>query len=209
MELTGKRTWFLGITGGLIAVLLMGGVSRAVAGNGVFQGFVQHIAQQVTRDKADFVAAESCTAWFYKQLRKPRGRRADVHQLSFTDDAPASSACASRYPGLNEARAAFAKSQSSLSLSLTFYQLALVADRDDDEHYDAIELRDILESLDVSLVEGEYPPQLLARLNAAFDDVRKAEAFTVLTDSMQALYHKGYRLTNMDRDAMGRVTGAF
>ncbi len=209
MNLTGKRTWFLGITGGMMAVLLMGGMSRTVAGNGVFQGFVQHIAQQVTRDKADFVAAESCTAWFYKQLRKPRRGHADVYRLSFTDDSPASNTCASRYPGIDEARAAFAKSQTTLSLSLTFYQLALVADRDDDERYDAIELRDMLESLNVSRFEGEYPLQLLSRLNGAFDDVRRAAAFTVLTDSMQALYHKGYRLTNMDRDAMGRVTGAF
>ncbi len=208
MYLTGKQTGLLGIMGGMIAAFLMVGLSWAAPGNGVFEGFVRHIAQQVNRDKADFVVAESCTSWFYRQLRKPPVGRGDVYQLSFTDDAPASNACASQYPGINEARAAFAQSQSTLSLSLTFYQLALVADRDDDERYDAVELRDILESLNVSLFEREYPLQLLARLNGVFDDVREAVEFTVLTDGMQALYHKGYRLTNADQAAMGRVTGA-
>ncbi len=215
MNLTGTQTWLLGIMGGTVAALLLVGVSRAAdgaafvaTGNDVFHGFVQHIARQVTKDKVAFVAAESCTAWFYQQLRKPPSGRADVYRLSFTDEAPGSHACASQYADINEARAAFAKSQSTLSLSLTFYQLALVADRDDDERYDAVELRDILDSLNLSLLEREYSMQSLARLNGAFDDVRKAEEFTVLTDSMAMLYRKGYRFTNMDQAAMGRVTGA-
>ena len=215
MNLAGKQMWLLGIMGGMVAALLTVGVSRAAdgavfvaEGNDVFQGFVGHIAQQVDRDKADFVAAESCTAWFYEQLRKPPSGRVDVYHLSFTDEAHGSHACASQYPGINEARAAFAKSQSTLSLSLTFYQLALVADRDDDERYDAVELRDILDSLNLSRLEREYPLQSLARLNGAFDNVRMAEEFTVLTDSMATLYRKGYRFTNMDQAAMGRVTGA-
>ncbi len=208
MHLTRQQTWCFGIMGGLVAALLMVGVSRAAAGNEVFQGFVQHIARQVTRDKAEFVAAESCTAWFYQQMRKPSRGRVDVHRLSFTDGALGANACASQYPGINEARAAFAKSQSILSLSLTFYQLALVADRDDDERYDTVELRDILESLNVSLFSRDYPMQSLARLNGAFDNVRETVEFAVLTDSMRALYRKGYRFTNADRAALGRVTGA-
>ncbi len=208
MWLTEKQTRLSGIMGGMGVALLAGGVSWAAVGNGVFQGFIQHIAQQVTRDKADFVAAESCTTWFYQQLQKPPTGRADVQHIALTDDSSDSDACSSRYPGINEARAAFAQSQSSLSFSLTFYQLALVADRDDDERYDAIELKDILDSLNVSLFEGAAPLRLLAGLNGKFDDVRETVEFTVLTESIQTLYHKGYRLTNADQAAMGRMTGA-
>lgn len=204
---SGSRKRSLGFTGFVVA-LFIGGVSWAAIGNGVFEGFVHHIAQQITRDKVDFAVAESCTSWFYERLRKSPGVRPDVKRLSFVVEAsPDSHSCASRYPGINEAREAFAHTQSTLSLSLTFYQLALVADRDDDERYDAGELRDMLASLNVALLHGDHPIQLLAKLKGKFDDVRKAVEFTILTDSMQALYSKGYRFTTADQAAMGRVTG--
>ncbi len=191
---------------GLAIAVCIGGMSWAAVGNGVFQGFIHHIAQQITRDKVDFAVAESCTSWFYEQLKKPV--RPDVKRLSFVvEEDSGSHACAGRYPGINEARQAFAHSQSTLSLSLTFYQLALVADRDDDERYDANELRDILASLNVALLQGDLPVQLLAKLTGKFDDVREAIEFTTLTDGMQALYSKGYRFTPADQVAMGRVTG--
>ena len=190
-----------------MVALVMGGVSWAVIGNGVFKGFVHHIAEQITRDKVDFAVAESCTSWFYEQLRKPSPVRPDVKRLSYVTEAdPDSHACAGRYPGINEARQAFAHSQSTLSLSLTFYQLALVADRDDDERYDAGELQDMLASLNVVPLPGDHP-QLLAKLTGKFDHVREAIEFTTLTDGMQALYSKGYRFTPADQAALGRVTG--
>ena len=196
--------------GGLVVAFLTGGLSGAAIGNNVFEGFVHHIAQQITRDKFDFAMAESCTSWFYEQLKQSPGVRPDVKRLSSSVAGadPDSHACAGRYPGINEARQAFAETQSTLSLSLTFYQLALVADRNDDERYDAGELRDILASLNVALLEGDLPVQLLAKLKGKFDDVRETVEFTILTDSMQALYSKGYRFTDADQAAMGRVTGA-
>ncbi len=200
----GSRKRALGFTGGLVVALLAGGLSWAAAGNGVFQGFLHHIARQIDRDKVDFAVAESCTSWFYEQLKKPG--RPDVKRLSFVTEEDRSHACAGRYSGINEARQAFAHSQSTLSLSLTFYQLALVADRDDDEQYDAGELRDIMASLNVAPLPGD-DLQLLAKLKRKFDDVREAVEFTILTDSMQALYSKGYRFTDADQAAMGRVTG--
>ena len=42
-------------------------------GENVFEGFTHHIAQQITKDKINFAEAESCTMWFYKQLRKSPG----------------------------------------------------------------------------------------------------------------------------------------
>ena len=202
----GQRKRAVGFAGGLVVALLAGGLSGAAIGNGVFAEFVHHIAQQITRDKFDFAMAESCTSWFYEQLKKSPGVRPDVKQLSFVTEEDRSHACAGRYPGINEARQAFAETQSTLSLSLTFYQLALVADRDDDERYDAGELRDMLDSLNVAPLQGDHL-QLLAKLKGKFDDVREAIAFTTLTDSMQALYSKGYRFTDADQAAMGRVTG--
>ena len=205
MDQPGSWKRALGVPGALVvALFIMGSMSWAAVGNGVFQGFLHHIARQIDRDKVDFAVAESCTSWFYEQLRKPV--RPDVQQLSFVTEEGRSHACAGRYPGINEARQDFAHSQSTLSLSLTFYQLALVADRDDDERYDAGELRDILASLNVVPLPGDHL-QLLAKLKGKFDDVREAVEFTTLTDSMQALYSKGYRFTGADQAAMGRVTG--
>ena len=204
-----SRKRVLGFTG-LVVALLAGGPSGAAVGNDVFAGFVHHITQQINRDKFDFAVAESCTSWFYEQLKKSPGARPGVKRLSSSvaEAGPDFHACAGRYPGINEARQAFAETQSTLSLSLTFYQLALVADRDDDERYDAGELRDMLASLNVVLLQGDLPGQLLAKLKGKFDDVREAVEFTILTDGMQALYSKGYRFTHADQAAMGRVTGA-
>lgn len=210
MDRSGLWKRALGFMGGLLMAFVAGGPSVAAIGHDVFEGFVRHIARQIDRDKVDFAVAESCTSWFYEQLKQAPGVRPDVQRLSFSveDDLPDSHACASRYPGINEARQAFAHSQSTLSLSLTFYQLALVADRDDDEHYDESELRDILTSLNVAPLHGEHPVQRLAKLKDTFDDARETVEFTTLTDGMQALYSKGYRFTNADQAAMDRVTGA-
>ena len=82
MDRTGSWKRALGFTG-LAVALCMGGVSWATIGNGVFQGFVHHIAQQIDRDKVDFAVAESCTSWFYEQLKKPSPVHPDVQRLSF------------------------------------------------------------------------------------------------------------------------------
>lgn len=197
----------VGLVGCLVVVVLWPAAgSRAAMGNGVFQGFTEHITRQIARDKMDFAEAESCTSWFYQQLKKSLPERPEARRLSFADDGSDQHSCATRYPGINEARAAFAQSQSFLSLSLTFYQLALVADRDDNEQYDAVELQDILDSLQVAADEPAVQP--LAMLNGTFDDVRQAVEFTVVIAGMQALYNKGYRLSPADQAAMGRVSGA-
>ena len=118
MDGGGSRKRVLGFTGGLVVTLVIGGVSWAAIGNGVFEGFVHHIARQINRDKVDFAVAESCTSWFYEQLRKSPGARPDVKRLSSSvaEGDPDSHPCAGRYPGINEARQAFADTQSTLSL---------------------------------------------------------------------------------------------
>lgn len=197
----------VGLVGCLVVTIWLAEGSGAAMGRGVFQGFTEHITRQIAKDKVDFAEAESCTFWFYRELKKALTDRSEVQRLSLANEDPDRHFCAKRYPGIDEARAAFAQSQSFLSLSLTFYQFALVADRDDDKRYDAVELSDILDSLHVVPVEGGLPLDVLARLNGKFDDVRHAAEFTALTQGMQVLYDKGYRLTREDQSAMGRVTG--
>ena len=192
------------------SVLLGHGTSLLAAMTvGVFGGFTNHISEQIMKDKVDFIVSENCAAWHYKQLKQKR-IPPDVEKISFRPIAkdPESNPCPSEYgEGINGARSAFAQSQSSLSLSLTFYQFALVGDRNDNGEYDATELRDVLESMGVSFSEHEQAFQYLAKLNGKFDAVRQTIEFSVLTDGLQALYTKGYRLTPADQDALNQVTG--
>lgn len=178
---------------------------------GVFGGFTNHISEQIMKDKMDFAVAENCAAWYYQQLKKKR-ISPDVEKTSFypvdQNTTPAQSPCPTDYPdGINGARAAFAQTQSTLSLSLTFYQFALVGDRNDDGEYDEVELQDVFESVGVNFFEHEGAFQHLAKLNGKFDAVRQTVEFSVLTDGMQALYQKGYRLTPADQDSLNQVTG--
>ena len=196
---------------GLVTFLLPGyGASLLAAMTaGVFGEFTNHISEQIMKDKVDFAVSENCTAWHYKQLKQKR-IPPDVEKISFQPigQEHESNPCPPEYgEGINAARAAFAQSQTSLSLSLTFYQFALVGDRNDDGEYDATELRDVLESMGVSFSEHEQAFQYLAKLNGKFDAVRQTIEFSVLTDGLQALYAKGYRLTPADQDAINQVTG--
>jgi hypothetical protein len=205
LNIKGVLLFFLGAS-----VLLGYGTSLLAAMTaGVFGGFTNHISEQIMKDKVDFAVSENCATWHYKQLKQKR-IPPDVEKISFrpiTRDSE-SNPCPDEYgEGINSARAAFAQSQSSLSLSLTFYQFALVGDRNDDGEYDATELRDVLESMGMSFFEHERAFQYLAKLNGKFDAVRQTKEFSVLTDGLQALYAKGYRLTPVDQDALNQVTG--
>jgi len=181
------------------------------ATTGVFGGFTNHISQQIRKDKVEFAAAETCTVWHYEKMKKKPIVRPEVELIAFQtiNQEEEQSPCPMEYPdGINGARAAFAQSQSSLSLSLTFFQFALVGDRNDDGEYDSVELQDVAESLGVLYLEQEGAWQHLAKLKGKFDVVRKTVEFSVLTDGMQALFTKGYRLTPADQDALNKVTGA-
>lgn len=196
----------LGTVGGFVGVTVL---FAAVTG-GVFGGFTNHISKQIKKDKVEFAAAETCTVWHYEKLKKKPIVRPEVETISFQfleqDSEP--SPCPMEYPdGINGARAAFAKWQSSLSLSLTFYQFALVGDRNDDGEYDSVELQDVSESLGVRFLKQEETFQQLAKLKGRFDTVRETVEFSVLTDGMQTLFTKGYRLTPFDQDALNKVAG--
>ena len=184
-------------------------------GNDVFVAFTAHIRQQVQSDKQVFLDASACTEWFYKQQHQKPSRppakgvvfRAASPAIEGTLRlAPATSDCPARYPGgLEAAREDFSRTQSSLSLSLTFYEFALVGDGDDDGQYNLTELKDVLESFGLSFDAVLTPSSHVAILNAKFDTVHQSGGFDVLMASMGVLYDNGYRLTVQDRDALNRV----
>ena len=178
----------------------------------VFRAFTAHISHQVEADKQTFVFAQVCTTWFYEELRqKPPRPRVDgmaFHTNRNDPHAADAARCRLRYPdGLETARKDFTHSQSSLSVSLTFYEFALVGDRNDDGRYDETELRDMLESFGLPY-SGALPPSAhLAALNAQFEQIRGTVGLDVLMTGMGILYDRGYRFTMEDRAALNRLAG--
>ncbi len=179
----------------------------------IFESFTSHIRQQIIVDKKFFLDANVCTELFYKQLyEKPDPPAmqgvswsgpalAGVGDLTLAD-------CHTRYPGgLEDAREDFSRTPSSLSLSLTFYEFALVGDRNDDERYSAAELQDILESFGLRFDSLGSPSGHLATLNEKFDNLRKSGSLDHLMASMGILYDKGYRFTSHDRTVLDQVMG--
>jgi hypothetical protein len=196
----------------LIGLLLAPG--NAMAEADVFGAFTAHIRHQVQADKHTFVAAQTCTEWFYRELQKkdPAKPKFEGVSLRPVEAAPGplehASDCSARYPdGLDAARKDFSQTQSSLSISLTFYEFALVGDRNDDGQYNQVELRDMLESFGLPFNEVLPPSAHLAVLNAQFDSIRVTTALDRLMTGMGVLYDRGYRFTEQDRAALHLIAG--
>jgi hypothetical protein len=168
---------------------------------GLFKGFTSYIANQVENDKKEFLQAQLCTQWFYKQLR-PKPSAPSVKPIAYENE----SDCEHRFPeGINGARNELSRTQSSLSVSLTFYEFALVGDGDDDGRYSESELHDMLDAFGFS---SGFPSQLvLGTLNNKFDAIRQHGGLEALMTSMASLYDKGYRFTDKDRKALDRIMG--
>jgi len=193
-------------------ILWLSGLSPVAAQSvNVFTAFTGHIERQIQRDKQSFHDAQTCTEWFYKQQKKPgqpkaegivfSSRRPDVYPAVQTSD------CLVRYPGgLNAAREDFSSTQSALSLSLTFYQFALVGDRNDDGRYNAAELQDVLESFELTYDKSRPDSIHLTALTGTFDSLRRAGGLERLMTSMGTLFDKGYRLTPHDRTTLDQIT---
>jgi hypothetical protein len=151
--------------------------------------------------------------WFYRErLRKPQSP--PTHGISFplSDMLPSppkdGAQCRTRYPeGLDAARKDFTLSQSLLSVSLTFYEFALVADRNDDGRYSHEEVQDMLESFGLSFNEALPPAAHLAVLNAQFDSIHRSTGLDKLMAGMGVLYERGYRLSPQDRASLNQVLG--
>jgi len=173
-------------------------------GTEVFRGFTSHISQQILQNKQDFYVAQSCTSFFYKKFKKPQTPQ--VENISYHSvSQPENFDCSTRYPkGLDEAREAFSHTQQTLSLSLTFFEFALVGDRDDDENYAGIELQDVMESFGVTFEPHLPSSRYVSSLNRLFDTVMDKGEIETLTKSLGILLEKGYRFTSADQAALNR-----
>ena len=179
-----------------------------------FGALTRYVAQQIESDKLVFVGAQRCTEWFYKQLKQkpPRSLSQPVSfsrvQAESQTETDTTRECRRQYPeGLDSARQAFGHAQSALSISLTFYELALVGDRDDDHRYSDTELRDLLESFKLPFPDFQPSTAHVDALTAQFELARKGNTLEAVMASMGLLYEKGYRLTTNDRTALNTVSG--
>jgi hypothetical protein len=196
-----------------VSVGLLLGLEKSVEaspGTEVFQRFTQHISAQIGRDKQAFARADTCTAWFYKQMGKKPPPAVQAEKIHFVPLAQSEidADCAKRYPnGLEEAREDFAQTQQRLSFSLTFFQMALVSDGDDDHAYNTQEMQDVLEAFGRTYLSGQTVDQYVSQLIGLFDRNQLEEQFPVLMTSMQTLMSKGYRLTKADQTALNQELG--
>jgi hypothetical protein len=191
----------------LVFSTITGVSSHAYSGNSDIYGtFTQHIRAQVDRDKQAFIQASGCTKWFYKPKTTPPSPPFERIRWKMADTQRSESECRRLYPGgLNAVREDFAKTQTSFSLSLTFYEFALVGDRDDDNRYSAEEIKDIFQALTL-FYDAAHPPAMFSdALTARFDTWHKTRNLERLMEGMSRLYEQGYRVTAADRAELDRV----
>ena len=175
--------------------------------NEIFEQFTQHIGQQIHKDKQAFAQANHCVSWFYKTNKAPLPT---VQGISWnpTPSSQPEVDCIRHYPrGMNDARDDLARTQALLSVSLTFYEFALVADRNDDAIYGPAEIQDLFRSLSLSYHDGDLTTKLVAALTERFDSWYHKRNMDALMQGMSDLYERGYRVTPADRVELNRVMG--
>lgn len=177
----------------------------ASPGTDVFQAFTQRIGTQIGKDKQEFAIADSCTVYFYQHLKKkPRPEVERIHFFPLSKTG-LNYDCGKLFPeGLEQAREAFGNTQQRLSLSLTFYQMALVGDGDDNQEYSAQEIQDMLEAFGLPYLEGLPHGGYVIALTGLFESIRNEVQFKFLMEGMQVLMNKGYRFTDTDQAALNR-----
>lgn len=173
----------------------------------IFQQFTQHIGKQIHHDKQAFARASNCVSWFYKAAKTPPP---SAQKISW-DRTTASQLdvdCPRDYPGgMDEARDDFSKTQSSLSVSLTFYEFVLVADRNDDAIYNPVELQDLFRALSLPYNRLDSIQKQVTELTERFDNWYHSRNMDALMQGMSDLYEQGYRVTPSDRVELDRMMG--
>ena len=169
----------------------------------VFAQFTRHIQRQAATDKQAFGVASRCLSWFYNQQRQ-RPSPPAVQGIAWVQAEPPE--CRKLYPGgLDAVRTDFQRTQSLLSLTLTFYEFALVGDSDDNDRYSARELRDVLVALNLSSDPSLCNAAQLRSLTLTFDRLHESRGMDTLMTGMSKLYEQGYRLTPADRATLNRI----
>ncbi len=212
------RTQYNVLRLGLLTVALTcaTAVSRSVASPhdflDVFAQFTQHIRRQTDSDKEAFSKASQCMNWFYRRQReKPapppvQGIAWNIPGRNRPSLTQSSSECDTKYPGgLDAVRKDFQRTQSSLSVSLTFYEFALVGDKDDNNTYSANELQDILQALELPADRAQGTAAHLKSLTGIFDSIHTTRGMEALMKSMGILYEQGYRFTSSDKANLDRL----
>ena len=180
--------------------------SVLIADNGVFPTFAGYIAKQVNIDKVAFAEASTCLSWFYKAPKKTPSPSAQGIAWRLPVLLEPERDCPRQYPGgMDTARDDFARKQALLSVSLTVYEFALVADHNDDQQYNAAELRDLFHSLSLTYDAATPPRTAGATLTARFDQWYRTRNLEEVMQGMSTLYEQGYRMTAHDRAELDRV----
>jgi len=195
--------------GAFLTILMYGLFPGDLSGreNSIFQLFTQHIGKQIHKDKQAFSQANGCVSWFYKAKKTPPPAVQGI-SWKMTPSSQPEVDCLRDYPGgMADARDDFAKTQTLLSVSLTFYEFALVADRNDDAIYSPTELQDLLRSLTLSYHDGDPTPKQVTALTERFDNLYRSRNMDALMQGMSDLYERGYRVTPSDRVELDRVMG--
>jgi hypothetical protein len=189
----------------LVVTSLMGPATDVTAAdNTVFAQFSRHIVRQVHHDKQAFGQASTCLSWFYKGSKTPPPAAAQGIAWRPVAALEPSKDCPRRYPGgMDAARDDFAKTQTLLSVSLTAYEFALVADSNDDHVYNPAELKDLFASL--SLDPADQSRSLSEALTSRFDHWYRIRNLDELMKGMSLLYDRGYRVTAGDRADLDQV----
>ena len=187
-------------------LLAAGGTHETI--NGVFDQFTRHIQARIASDKIAFAKASGCTNWFYKQEKhKPAPLGVHPIRLDLILEPPSKDDCRRLYPGgLDAVRQDFHVTQSSLSVSLTSYEFALVVDRDDNARYTQEELRDLFQALALTYDPTHSPATQATALADRFDSWYRTRNLEQVMNGMSQLYEKGYRVTAADRAELDRVT---
>jgi hypothetical protein len=173
----------------------------------IFEQFTRHISRQIHKDKQAFAQANTCVSWFYKAGKTPPPTVQGIG-WNASPSSQIEADCLRNYPsGMDDARNDLAKTQALLSVSLTFYEFALVADRNDDAIYSPVELQDLLRSLTLSSHDGDPTPKQVTALMERFDSWYRSRNMDALMQGMSDLYERGYRVTPSDRVELDRVMG--
>ena len=172
----------------------------------IFQQFTQHIGKQIHHDKQAFARANNCVSWFYKKAKTTPPPTAQGISWNRTLASQPEVDCPRDYPGgMDEARDDFSKTQSVLSVSLTFYEFALVADQNDDATYGPTELQDLFRSLSLPYRQGDPTSKQVAALTERFDSWYRSRNMDAIMQGMSDLYERGYRVTPSDRVELDRM----
>jgi hypothetical protein len=195
---------------GIFFAVLMYALSLGNSWSGekeVFQEFTQHIGRQIQEDKQAFAQANNCVSWFYQTKRTPSPALQGI-SWSIVPSSQVEEDCLRSYPGgVGDARHDLAKTQALLSVSLTFYEFALVADRNDDAVYSPAETQDLFRSLSLSYHDGDPTLKQIMALTERFDSWYHRRNMDALMQGMSDLYERGYRVTPFDRVELDRMMG--